>query len=105
MNFKVFDTETTKAPKNNPWHPDAYLCSVGMVDSEGNTKTWLFNHISEPIRSHKEMLAEIQKEIDEADVLVFHNAKFDLNWFRRLDIDFDNKHIWCTMVAEYLLTE
>ena len=104
MNFKVFDTETTKAPRNNPWHPDAYLCSVGVADKDGNTRTWLFNHVSESIREHKEMLAEIQKEIDEADVLVFHNAKFDLNWFRRMGLKFDRKDIWCTMVAEYLLT-
>ena len=93
MNFKVFDTETTKAPRNNPWHPDAYLCSVGVADKDGNARTWLFNHVSESIREHKEMLAEIQKEIDEADVLVFHNAKFDLNWFRRMGLKFDRKDI------------
>lgn len=103
LNFKVFDVETTKKPRNNPWHPDSYLCSVGMADKVGNTKVWLFNHTEQPIRDHKEMLQEIQQEIDEADILVFHNAKFDLNWLREMKLSFDHKDIWCTMIAEYLL--
>ena len=103
FSYRVFDTESTKIPRHTPWHPDSYLCSVGAVDNDNADKAWLFNHVSEPCGNHREMVDAIQKEVDQADVIVFHNAKHDLGWFRKMGIKFDNKNIWCTMLAEYLL--
>jgi DNA polymerase I-like protein with 3'-5' exonuclease and polymerase domains len=36
-------------------------------------------------------------------VLVAHNAKFELGWFRRLGVDTKNWLVWDTMIAEYVL--
>lgn len=103
LKYLVIDTETTKLPHNQPWNKDSYLCSVGMINNDDEFKDWLFNHVSEPIGDHHQMVDAIQKEIDNADLIVFHNAKFDLGWFREMGIKFDHKDIWCTMLGEYLL--
>lgn len=49
------------------------------------------------------MIDEIQGHIASAGMLVGHNIKFDLNWLRFLDIEFDHCRIYCTQVVEYLL--
>ena len=61
FSYKVFDTESTKIPRHTPWHPDSYLCSVGVVDNDNTDKAWFFNHVSEPVRDHREMVDAIQE--------------------------------------------
>ena len=36
-------------------------------------------------------------------MLVFHNAKYDLNIMRHMGLNFEGKTIWCTMICDYLL--
>lgn len=47
-------------------------------------------------------LEKIQSLVREADLLVFFNAKYDLQWLRKLGIDYHNKRIWCCQVFEFL---
>ena len=110
--FEVLDSEATKLPHSEPWDSKAYICSWCMESGEIDTPdthmqdtstVWLFNHVSEPIRPHKKMLAEMQARIDKADLLVFHNAKFDLAWLLHMGIKFDHKDVWCTMLGDYML--
>lgn len=112
MIFETIDIEATKLPKSEPWIQGAYLCSIGMETGDTSkdaeylhdtSTVWCFNHVSEPIRDHSEMLKEIQSRIDKADFLVFHNAKFDLAWLLHAGIKWDSKPIYCTMIGEYLL--
>lgn len=102
MKYLVIDIEVSMFPHSSPWDEQAFLCSIGLESKEWQ-KTWLFNHISEPIRNHKEMIGEIQREIDNHDLLVFHNAKFDLAWLLKAGINFYHKPVWCTMVGDYVL--
>jgi DNA polymerase I len=101
--YLVFDTESSKLPAIDPWHPSWFICSLGLELEDGTSKTWLFNHESEPIRPHEEMLKEIQEYFDSVDTIVGHNIKYDLNILRKLGIKFDDKRIHCTMIADYLL--
>ena len=48
-------------------------------------------------------LPKIQQEIDEADLLVFVNAKFDLHWLRKYGIKFEHKRIWDCMLVDFML--
>lgn len=98
------DVETTKKPYLHPWQKEAYLVQVGLVNEQGQKKVWTFNH-EELIdhRPQREMINEIQKEIDQCIRIVGHHLKFDLNWMRYLGIDFSQKKLFCTQVAEYLL--
>ena len=98
------DVETTKAPVLHPWQKEAALVAVGIADLEGRTKTWLFNHndLKQKV-SQRKLIAEIQEEIDGADLLVGHNLKFDLNWLRFIGIKFTHQRFFCTQITEYLL--
>ena len=112
MRFETIDIEATMLPSIHPWSPGSYLCSLCMEEGEvgksneflqETSEVWFFNHISYPIRDHNEMIKEIIARVNATDLLVFHNAKFDLAWLIEMGIEFDHKPIWCTMVGEYIL--
>lgn len=67
------------------------------------SEVWLFNHVSEPIRNHADMVKEIQRRVDAAEMLIMHNAKFDLAWLIHMGIDITETPVWCTMLGEYVL--
>lgn len=46
----------------------------------------------------------IQSLIDQADLLVGFNIKFDLHWLRRYGIEFSDKKIWDCQIAEFLFS-
>ena len=103
MGYIVLDVETTKLPNIHPWSRNSYLCSVGVLRQSGEIRTWVFNHATESTRPHKDILAEIQAELDTSDYLVAHNAKFDLQWLMHAGLDTSKIPIKCTEHAEYLL--
>jgi len=104
LNVIGLDVETSVFPFAHPWQKDAVLVAVGIAKPDGTRKTWLFNHnLHQSTQSQREMIAEIQSEIDKADLLVGHNIKFDLNWMRYIGINFEHCRTWCTQVVEYLL--
>ena len=46
----------------------------------------------------------IQTRINQADIIVGFNIKFDLSWFKRIGIDvFNIKQVWDCQIAEFLL--
>lgn len=50
-----------------------------------------------------EALKQVQKEIDESDLLVLINAKFDLHHLRNLGIEFSHKRIWDCQLVDFML--
>lgn len=104
MTVISIDIEGTKKPHLHPWQYGAYMCSVGICKEDGTAREWLFTHVREDVRDHQEMLKEIQDEINAADMLVAHNAKFDLNWLKTAGLSVSGKRIWCTEIADYLLS-
>lgn len=102
--YLSIDIEASKLPNSDPWNIGSFLCSIGLRSSEDSWhEEYFFNHETELLRPHAELIAEIQGRIDSSDMLVFHNAKFDMNWLRHVGIKFEHKSIWCCMIAEYLL--
>lgn len=113
LRILALDCEVTKIPHHQPWDSKAYLCSwcleesifntdksVSNPNTSGVSKVYFFNPSQE---SHEAMLKEIQEKIDKAQLLVFHNAKFDLSWLIKCGIKFQHKPVWCTMIGEYVL--
>ena len=99
------DVETSKIPFFHPWQQQAFLVAVGIVDETGYKKTWLFNHIeADPSISDLNNVLEIQAEIDRSYRIAGHNLKFDLNWLRHIGIKFDHKRLYCTKIAEYMIS-
>ena len=98
------DVETSCKPFMHPWQEDAYLVAVGIVNEAGECKTWVFNHSEVEPRDQQVMINEIRREICDADRIVGHNLKFDLNWMRKIGVNFDNCKLFCTQVAEFIIT-
>jgi DNA polymerase I-like protein with 3'-5' exonuclease and polymerase domains len=95
----VLDVETTISNKGNPFDETNKLCYVGLLGS--TPRTISIEYGDEPYR-HK--LDEIQKDIDESEILVGFNIKFDLHWLRKYGINFMGKRIWDCQLVHFILT-
>ena len=105
MIYMTLDVETTHKEKKNGGHtPLPYfgnkLVSVGYKYMDSFTNYLCFNHsIKEPDHNGFKIL---QDALDNVDVLIGHNIKFDIAWLRDCGFVYDN-HLYDTMVAEYVL--
>jgi len=105
MNILTFDVETTHKDKvGGGYTPLPYfgnhLVSIGWKVGDDPVK-YAFVHHDE----HEQDLDKIEKfreDLSQADVVVGHNIKFDLNWIRECGFKYEG-HVYDTMVAEYLL--
>lgn len=89
------DTENTTWNKGNPFDQRNFNVCVSYAhrDEAGElVNRALFDEDKSTIRAL----------VDAADLLVFFNAKYDLHWLRRLDVDCEDKRIWCCQVFEFL---
>ena len=50
-----------------------------------------------------EAIKQVQQEIDEADLLVLINAKFDLHHLRNLGVNFQHKRVWDCQLVDFML--
>ncbi len=93
MNILTLDTETTISNKGHWADKKNKLVMVGgkWLDKDS---AWI---------SDTRFIAIIEDEIDEADILVGFNIKFDLHWLKNYGITFNNKRIWDCQIAEFLL--
>lgn len=99
MRSLIIDVETTISNKGNPFDETNKLCYVGLLGS--TPRTISIEYGDEPYR-HK--LDEIQKEIDESEILVGFNIKFDLHWLRKYGINFMGKRVWDCQLVHFILT-
>lgn len=104
MNYLVLDTETSKCPVMNPWQPGSFMVAVGYCLNDGPVTTHLLRHATEFVKPVSVTLLEIQAAVDAADVIVAHNAKFDINWLKAIGINLEGKKLWCTLTADYLMS-
>lgn len=103
MLIVCLDIEGSKKPILNPWQIGSFLSTIGVVTNEGDRHHWVFAHEENKEYNQQQNLKEIQAWLDKADLLVAHNAKFDVNWLRWLGLTIPNNKIFCTNVAEYML--
>lgn len=103
MKIVCLDTEHSSSIFN-PWELDFYLTCVGVIVEEGGERTddliWFDHKDAQPT---DDGLVKLQAYIDDADLLIFHNAKHDINVLRGFGIDFDDTRLWCTMITDYLI--
>jgi DNA polymerase I-like protein with 3'-5' exonuclease and polymerase domains len=110
MNIAVLDVETSMKPRLHPWMRDSFLSTIGLqcYRESGNHYylDWVWQHSERDVTDQErlDIVFALQEEIDKADVLVAHNAKFDINWMKSKNVVLTGKTIWCTMIAEYMLT-
>ena len=105
MIYMTLDVETTHKEKKNGGHTplpyfDNKLVSVGYKYMDSLTSYLCFNHsVRKPDYKGDELL---QDALNNVDVLIGHNIKFDVSWLRECGFKYDN-YLYDTMVAEYIL--
>lgn len=96
MRVLTLDVETTTSNKGNPFDRRNKLVMVG------------FKFLDEPPMSFnildEDEIVEMRYYIEQADVLVGFNIKFDLHWLRNIGIDCRNKRIYDVQLGEYILS-
>lgn len=100
----VLDLETTvqvtnDKTDNSPFHPANRIVSAHWkwLHDEG-VKSLIFHHKEQYQPDPPEAL---QRALDEADIMVAHNAKFDAMWLLEAGFRLP-KTVYCTMIGEYI---
>lgn len=95
----VIDVETTTFQKGNPFSRQNKLCTVGQYD--GTTYTdYDIEYSNTP---YGKQLEDIKKAVEDCDLLIGFNLKFDIHWLRRY-IDVLTIHdVWDSQLAEFIL--
>jgi len=103
----VLDLETTVQitngeTDNSPFHPDNSCVSAHWRVVEdgviGDAQRLVWNHNE---KDRPDPRQPLQDALSEADIVVAHNAKFDILWLQEMEFDLPEK-VWCTMIGEYI---
>ena len=96
----VIDGETTIRNNGNPFDPNNRLCSFGVLDA-GKYTDYDIEYSNAP---YGPQLASIRNSLENADVVVGFNLKFDLNWLRRYLGSFSCASFWDCQLGAYILS-
>ena len=101
----TLDVENTVTKRDgkmhlDPFEPDNALVMVGMLTDQGQCLTFPFDHADRP--NQDDYYERVQKFLDEATVLICHNAAHDLLWLWESGFKYDGP-VFDTMLAEYVL--
>ena len=97
--YLVIDVETTISNKGNPFDETNKLCYIGLLNSSSHI--YNIEYDNEP---YGNKLNKVQKEIDDSEILVGFNIKFDLHWIRKYRLNFMDKRIWDCQLVHFILT-
>ena len=95
----TLDVETTTFQKGNPFSKRNRLCSVGWLSDDVYTDVSI-EHSAAPYGQH---LQRIQETLNETELLIGFNLKFDLHWLRRYDIHINCRAVWDCQLAHFIL--
>jgi hypothetical protein len=110
MKRLVLDLETTVQKlggktDNSPFNPNNKCVSAhfGWLgwDTVDEVSSLIFNHNDQ---AKPDDPAPLREALLEADVLIAHNAKFDVLWLLEIGMPIPPQ-VYCTMIGEYLLSK
>ena len=104
MKITWLDIETTyKVNEDKKTDADPYtgnmMVSVGYTDGQEHTYLCFYHKEQDPTPKARDTL---QSALDNTELLVGHNIKFDLKWLRACGFTYTGK-VHDTMIAEYIL--
>jgi DNA polymerase I-like protein with 3'-5' exonuclease and polymerase domains len=101
---KIYKNGKIKHRSPSPYHPDNFLVSYGFrtVGYDSYTNGYRFIKHNEFTGSSKDACVLLQKLLDECELLVAFNAKFELQWLLEAGFKY-NGPVRCPMVIEYIL--
>jgi DNA polymerase-1 len=97
----TLDTENTTHAKGNPFSRCNKCCVITykIDDQPSIAIKWEYDA---PLSRDK--LALIQKFLDEAELVVGFNLKYDLHWLRRYGLILPKK-VWCTQLGQFIICD
>ena len=110
MKKLVLDLETTVQKidgktDNSPFNPDNACVSAHFAwlteDGVGEVTNLVFNHNE---HEKPDSIQPLVDALEQAEVLIAHNAKFDCLWLQEMGLDIPET-IRCTMINEYILAK
>ena len=101
----TLDVENTVTKRDgkmhlDPFEPENSLTMVGILTDQGVEQHFPFDH--EEHLSRQDYSERVQWYLDEATVLICHNAAYDLMWLWESGFKYDGA-VFDTMLAEYVL--
>ena len=101
----TLDVENTVTKRDgkmhlDPFEPENTLVMVGMLTDQGQCLTFPFDHADRP--NQDDYYERVQMFLDEATILICHNAAHDLLWLWESGFRYDGP-VYDTMLAEYVL--
>ena len=101
----TLDVENTVTKRDgkihmDPFEPDNTLVMVGILTDQGQCLTFPFDHADRP--NQDDYYECVQMFLDEATILICHNAAHDLLWLWESGFKYDGP-VYDTMLAEYVL--
>ena len=84
----------------DPFEPENTLVMVGILTDQGQCLTFPFDHADRP--NQEDYYERVQWFLDEATVLICHNAAHDLLWLWESGFKYDGP-VYDTMLAEYVM--
>ena len=100
MRIVSCDVETTTHSTGNCYDSRNKMVMAGVYDGD-NHEIYPIEYTDEP---YGRQIEELRSSLDSTDLVVFFNAKFDLNWLRNYGIDYTNWRIWDCQLAHFILT-
>lgn len=96
----IFDCEATGAQRNkgNPFDPRNRLCCISF-SFRGDRRVRDIEYSDGP---YKHYLDDFQELLDEADLVVGFNLKYDIHWGRRYGLDFSKVKVWDCQLYHFL---
>ena len=101
----TLDVENTVTKRDgklhlDPFEPENSLTMVGVLTDQGVEQHFPFDHCDVP--NQQDYYERVQWFLDEATILICHNAAYDLMWLWESGFRYDGP-VFDTMLAEYVL--
>lgn len=99
MKALALDTETTISNNGNPYDQNNQLVCISYAANAAMRSDGMVG----ASRITPALIEALQKLIDEADVIVGFNIKFDLHWLKKAGLRLDHKRLYDCQLAEFVL--
>ena len=101
----TLDVENTVTKRDgkmhlDPFEPENSLTMIGVLTDQGVEQHFPFDHSDVP--NQQDYYERVQWYLDEATILICHNAAYDLMWLWESGFKYDGP-VFDTMLAEYVL--